>query len=124
MNTAGGRAQVAARRSNVQVALRYAFIDPDNKFAYTDSKGVHYQITDQRFINEVTLGATYYLKGDWLKVTGDIPVLFNVPVVADPISGAYVLTEQSDQVVYVANPGGKIMRQTVVEARLQLQYSF
>ncbi len=125
VSVAGGRAQVGIYKAPYEFALRYAFIRPDEKFAYTDSKGITYNIVDGNLIHELTLGATYYFKGERLKIGVDLPVLFAVPVATEPGIGAYLLTEQPDQVSVIAAPTfGKIERQTVIEARMQLQFAF
>ncbi len=125
ISVAGGRAQVGIYRQPFDLAMRYAFIRPDEKFAYTDSKGNTYNFVDAKLIHELTLGATYYFKGEHLKIDVDLPILFAVPVVTEPSIGAYILTEQPDQVSVIAPPTtGKIERQTVVEVRMQLQYAF
>ena len=118
----GGRLQIGIDQLPYEIAIRYAFIQPDSKFAYVASNHQSYPILNDQLIHEVTLGVSYYLKNH-LKLTADLPILIQVPVINDPVSGAYVLTQQPDQVVYVAT-GGKIDRQNVVQARLQLQYAF
>jgi hypothetical protein len=118
----GGRLQIGIDQLPYEVAIRYAFIQPDSKFAYVAATRQSYPIVNDQLIHEVTLGVSYYLKNH-LKLTADLPILIRVPVINDPVSGAYVLTQQPDQVVYVAT-GGKIDRQNVVQARLQLQYAF
>ncbi len=123
--TAGGRVQVGVFRKPYELALRYAVISPDSKFATLDSKGKAYPIVSGSPIHEITFGATYYLRGEHLKVGVDFPILIGAPVVQDAFSGAYVLTEQPDQATYATEAGNSpAQRQTVVEARVQLQYAF
>lgn len=121
----GGRAQVGMYNHPFDVALRYAVLIPDKNFGYRSSLGSVYSIIDSKPIQELTLGATYFIKNERLKVGVDFPVLFGVPVVVEPNIGSYVLTEQPDQTSVLAPPtGGTIERQTVVEARMQLQFMF
>jgi len=119
----GGRTQFGIHMNPYEIALRYAFVRPDSKFAYRSSTRQLYNIVDKNLIHEITLGATYFLKGDRLKLILDVPLLIQVPVMNDPISGAYVLTQQPDQVSYLAS-GGMINRQNVVQGRIELQYAF
>lgn len=121
----GGRAQLGVYNKPFEIALRYAFIKPDENFAATDAKGVTTKILDGNIIHELALGISYYIKSERVKLTADLPVLFGAPVVNDFSTGAYVLTEQPDQVTYITAPtNGKIERQTVVNARMQLQFIF
>ncbi|MFA6541821.1 MAG: porin [Bacteroidota bacterium] len=120
----GGRAQASLYAKPIELGVRYSFLQPDDNFGY-NSSGTIYPIVDKKLIHEITLGGSYYLKNNNLKLTFDIPVMFNVPVLNEPGIGAYVLTEQPDQVTYVAAPKlAPIDRQTVVEARMQLQFIF
>jgi hypothetical protein len=123
LSASGGRVQFGINKKPYEIALRYAFISPSSKFAYTSSAHKLYPITGNKMIHEITLGATYFLKGDRLKLIVDMPILIQVPVINDPVSGAYVLTQQQGQVSYIAT-GGKIDRQNVIQGRLELQYAF
>jgi hypothetical protein len=123
LSVTGGRAQLALSSMPYELGIRYAFIIPDSRFAYLASNHQSYHITSDELINEITLGITYYIKGDRLKVTADLPLLFQVPIMDDPVSGSYVLTQQPDQVSYIST-GGNVVRENVVQARLQLQYAF
>ena len=123
ISSAGGRIQFGIHQKPYEIALRYAFISPSSKFAYIGSNQKSYSIVDDKLIHEITLGVTYFLKNDRLKLTLDLPILIQAPVMNDPISGSYVLTQQPDQVTYIAS-GGKIDRQNIVQGRIQLQYAF
>ena len=125
INVLGGRAQAGIYKQPLELAFRYAFIRPSPQFAYVASTGTAYNIVDGKLIHELTLGMTYYIKGDRLKIGIDLPILIGVPVLTEPNLGAYVLTEQPDQTTIIAPPtNAKIDRQNVVEARMQLQYGF
>jgi hypothetical protein len=119
----GGRLQFAAAKKPYEIDLRYAFILPDKNLAYVSSSHQSFPIMDDKMVHEITLGITYFLKGDRLKLTADLPLLLQVPVMEDPVSGSYVLTQQPAQVSYLAS-GGKVVRQNIVQGRMQLQYSF
>jgi len=123
IDAAGGRIQFGIHQKPYEIALRYAFIKPNSKFAYIAANHLSYSIINDKLIHEITLGATYFIKNDRLKLTLDLPILIQVPVMNDPISGSYVLTQQPDQVSYFTL-GGKIDRQNIVQGRIQLQYAF
>lgn len=120
----GGRAQIGVDTKPFEVALRYAFLRPDEKLAYVSS-GISYPILNSDMIHEINLGVSYFLRGDRLKLTADLPITIGTPVLTEPGVGAYLLTQQPDQVSFIAAPrNSKVDRQTVVEARLQLQFLF
>jgi hypothetical protein len=119
----GGRIQLGVSIKSFEAGIRYAFIKPDPNFAYISSTSQSYKITDDKLIHELTLGINYYVNGDRLKLTADLPFLFQVPVMDDPVSGAYVLTQQPAQISYLAT-GGKVVRKNVMQGRFQLQYAF
>lgn len=123
LSVTGGRVQGGVAVNPFEVALRYAFIKPDPKFAYVASSGTSYKIIDNKLIHELTFGVSYYIRPHVLKLTADLPILIQVPVVTDN-SGAYVLTQQQAQVSYIANPGAKIERRNIAQGRMQLQYIF
>lgn len=123
LSSVGGRALAGISRKPYEIAVRVAFIKPDSKFAYVSSSHQSYPIVDDKPIYEISLAATYFIQGDRLKLTADLPILLQVPIIADPNSGAYVLTQQPDQVSFLAS-GATMSRQNVVQGRLQLQYVF
>ncbi len=125
VQTTGGRAQAGIYEKPYELAVRYAFIRPDVNFAVTGSTGKTANLFgNSDWMHQVTVAVSYYLKSDRVKLTADIPVLFGVPVVNDPVSGAYVVTQQPDQVTYITTAApntATIARQTVVSAQMQLQ---
>ncbi len=123
LSAVGGRMQAGISQRPYEIALRFAFISPDSKFAYVASNHQSFPIVDDKPIYEITIGVTYFIQGDRLKLTADLPILLKVPVLEDPSSGAYVLTQQPDQVSFLAS-GGTVSRQNVAQGRLQLQYAF
>jgi hypothetical protein len=114
----GGRAQVAYQWNPVQVALRYAFIRPDERFAVGEAA-----ITGNKAIQEVTPSLTYSFKGFNAKIVADLPLLINTPVIFEEGVGSYLLMEQPDQ-TSLLKKNAPISRQNVVEARLMVQASF
>jgi Phosphate-selective porin O and P len=118
LHMAGGRVQAGLTWKKVELALRYAVLFPDQHFA---SGGV--AVTGTKPMQQVTPSATYYLKGQNLKVVADLPVLINTPVITEKNIGSYVGVELPDQTAVLAK-GGTVGRQTVVEGRLMLQAAF
>jgi hypothetical protein len=120
----GGRAQIAAARKNVEVAVRYAFLIPDEDFSASTTTAKAHKITPtDKMIQEITPAFTYHIKRGRSKIVLDAPILVDVPVIVERNIGSYVLTEQPDQTSYVKT-GGFVKRQTVVEGRLLYQLSF
>lgn len=116
---AGGQAQVVLSRRPVDLALRYALLYSDDKFAFGAKR-----LMGTKPIQEVTPALTYHLKGRWARITLDLPVLLDVPVVTETGIGSYVLTEQPDQANALAVKGSTLDRQTVVQGRLLFQIGF
>lgn len=117
VHAAGGRAQAGIAFRPLEVAVRYAVLFPDANFA---SSGA--QVTGTKPMQELTPSATWYIRGQELKVVADLPVLINTPVFIEKGLGGYVGVEQPDQTSVIAK--GSVARQTVVEGRLMLQASF
>lgn len=126
VSLSGGRAQMSLRTFPFDFGIRYAVLFPDEKFAYrVSTTGISYQIVDKKPMHELTLGASYALRKERLKLSLDFPLQFNTPVITESNIGAYVLTQQPDQTSFVAAPtNAKVNRETVLEARLQLQFIF
>ncbi|MFY0524358.1 porin [Archangium gephyra] len=118
IRVAGGRAQVAYQWNPVQVALRYALVLPDERFAVGEAP-----ITGRRSMQEVTPSLTYSFKGFGAKIIADLPIQLGAPVIFEEAVGSYVLTEQPDQTTLLKK-GAPISRQNVVAARLLVQASF
>ncbi len=114
----GGRAQVAYKWKQLDVALRYAYVRPDERFAVGDA-----QVTGKQAIQEVTPALTYNFEGVPAKIVMDLPILLGTPVIFEENVGSYVLTEQPDQ-TSLLKKGAPITRQNVVEARMMVQASF
>ncbi|MHB8653884.1 MAG: porin [Terriglobia bacterium] len=124
LHVLGGRAQIGARRENWEPALRYAIVVPDANMAMFDAtKGNSFPITGRKPFHELTPALTYHVSGDHLKLIMELPVMFRMPVATEKNIGAYVVTEQPDQVSVLAS-GGTVARQTVVAARVLLQLTF
>lgn len=118
LHLAGGRAQAGVTYKKVEFALRYAVLFPDQHFAVGSVA-----VTGTKPMQEITPSVTYYLKGQNLKLVGDLPLLINTPVLTEKNVGSYVGVELPDQTAILAK-GGSVARQTVVEGRLMLQAAF
>jgi phosphate-selective porin O/P len=114
----GARAQAGVSYKDVELALRYAVLVPDKNFA---SGGV--AVTGSKPMQEITPSATWYIKGQNLKLVGDLPILINTPVFTEKNVGSYVGVELPDETTVLAK-GGTVGRQNVLEARLMLQAAF
>ena len=128
----GSRLQASAYMQPIEIGLRYSMIRPDDNFGYAyvptapaGSPRKIVKLVRKDFIHEFVLGGSYYLKNNRLKLTMDIPVMVHAPVLNEDKVGAYLITEQPDQVTYLGSkPASKLERQTVVSARMQLQFEF
>ena len=118
VHAAGARAQAGIGFKPFELALRYAVLIPDANFA---SGGQ--QVTGSKPMQEITPSATYFLKGNDLKLVADLPLLINTAVLTEKNVGSYVGVELPDQAALLSK-GGTVGRQTVVEARLMLQAAF
>ncbi|HEX5750567.1 MAG TPA: porin [Archangium sp.] len=118
IRVAGGRAQVAYQWNPVQVALRYALVLPDERFAVGSAP-----ITGKRALQEVTPAITYSFKGFGAKIIADLPIQLNTPVIFEESVGSYLLTDQPDQ-TSLLKKGAPISRQNVIAARLLVQATF
>jgi hypothetical protein len=136
---AGATAQAAYYFKPFEVALRYGLLIPDAKMTVLQTGASTQSITifgaNAAPIHELTPSLTWFLKGEQLKLTLDFPVYLNMAVAQElnpsPSSGnpsgvgAYVLLpQQPGQTSLLKTAGNTIVRQTVVEARLGLQYLF
>src|SRR5262249_7561517 len=129
----GARAQAAMSVNKIEFALRYSLMTLDNNLvartttaSQTDNRGT--KISNGRPIQEVVPAITYYIRGHDHKLVLDFPILINVPVFIENNGGnedgAYVGTEQVDQVTVTAGGRGRLEYQTVPEARLMYQLAF
>jgi len=76
-------------------------------------------------VNELTLGAQWFLYNEHVKIGIDLPILFNAPVLTEPGIGSYLLTEQPDQVSVLNGASHPtVVRETVIQVRAQVQYQF
>jgi hypothetical protein len=118
VHAAGGRAQLAFAHKSLEVAARYAVLVPDPHFS---ANGV--RLTGGQPIQETAPAVTYYILGNDLKITADLPLLWNVPVVTEKNLGSYLVTDHPDQ-TSIAAKAGIIERQNAVIGRLMLQAQF
>ncbi len=130
----GAEAQVGYLFKPFEVALRYAMLLPDRNMGYfatvsgtTTNQTLPGQgangnnFIGSRAIHEIDPSATWYLKGQNVKLTLDAPVYLDMPVTVDNLVGSYVLADMPDQIT-VYNGGMK--RETVAEIRGMLQFMF
>jgi hypothetical protein len=128
----GIRAQGGVSIRSFEVALRYAFLVPDSNFSYL---GV-VPLTGSEPIQEITTSATWFIKGQRLKLLADLPIIIHDPVFTEAGVGSYAATDLPDQATVLATStttagvttitptGNTVARQNVIEARLMLQAQF
>lgn len=123
LHTPGARVQGAIAHNKLEFALRYAILGIDNNF-----KNGGVKISNGKPVQEVAPAFSYYINGHDHKVVLDFPILINVPIFiennAGNKDGAYVGTEQPDQVSVISGGKGRLEYQTVPEARLMYQLAF
>jgi hypothetical protein len=128
----GIRAQGGIGYRSFEVALRYAFLVPDSNFSYLGAV----PLTGSEPIQEITTSATWFIKGQRLKVLADLPIILHDPVFTEAGVGSYAATDLPDQATVLATStttagvttvtptGNTVARQNVIEARLMLQAQF
>jgi hypothetical protein len=123
LHTNGGRVQAGILKDKIEVALRYSLMTLD-----PNMRNGAKQIANGKPVQEVVPAISYYIKGHDHKIVLDFPVLVNVPVFIENTNGnklgAYVGTEQVDQVSVISATGGRLEYQTVTEARVMYQLAF
>jgi hypothetical protein len=118
IRVAGGRAQVGYQWKPVELALRYAFVRPDENFAVGETR-----ITGTHSFKEIAPSLTYTFTGFNAKIIMDLPIQMGAPVIFEEGVGSYVLTEQPDQ-TSLLKKAAPLSRQTVVAGRMLVQASF
>jgi len=126
LNMTGARAQVGYNVNPFEFSLRYSALLPDSKFAATNAttKATTAITPDGKAIQEIAPGITWFINGHNLKLTADLPIQIDAPVVTENKIGDYNLINQPDQTSYLATGVGTLSRQFVVQGRLGLQYQF
>jgi hypothetical protein len=120
VHAAGARAQGGVMIKNFEIALRYAVVFPDKKFANSGQA-----ITKNGDpLHEITPSAAWYIAGQNLKLVADLPILLQVPVFTEKGVGSYVSSELPDQASILKTAGNTVGRQNIVEARLMFQAAF
>lgn len=124
-----------------EVAVRYAVVYPDAGMSVVSSTGANsgksYAIfPDAKPIQEITPAFTWFINGENLKLTLDMPILLDAPIVTEYVKpgeplGNYNLVNQPDQTPLLAalpigrtSPINSIARQFVFQIRGGLQYAF
>lgn len=123
----GGRLQVGASRGRLGVSVRYAVLYPDTRMANTFTpaggtpQNANFITTDAPF-RELTPSLTYRYRSS-VAVVADLRFLSDMLVISENRIGTYVASEQPDQVT-VIRPAVGFKRDTVIDARLMLQFTF
>ncbi len=82
-------------------------------------------LTGSQAIQELTPGATWFIRGQRLKLLADLPIILHDPVFTETNVGSYAATDLPDQATVLAAAGAPtgntVGRQNVIEARLSLQ---
>jgi hypothetical protein len=123
LDVKGGRIQTTLYKFPFEVGMRYSFVLPDKQFG----QGLSTEITNpigSKAIHEITPMITLYYKGKNAKLVVDFPFFINAPMAVEDLVGAYVLTEQPDQISVIRTPGNDIYRGTVKQIRALLQLGF
>ena len=121
----GIRAQGGVTYHAFELAARYAYLAPDANFAY-----MTVPITGSEGIQEITPSATWFIRGQRLKLLADLPIIIHDPVFTEMNVGSYAATDLPDQATILATAaagptaGNTVARQNVIEARLMLQAQF
>jgi hypothetical protein len=119
----GVRAQGGVSYRSFELAVRYARLVPDSKFAY-----MTVPLTTSEAIQEITPSATWFIRGQRLKLLADLPIIIHDPVFTEANVGSYAASDLPDQATVLATmgvpTGNTVSRQNVYEARLMLQAQF
>ncbi len=119
----GLRAQGGVLYGRFEVAVRYAVLGPDSKFAY-----MTVPLTGSQPIQEITPSLAWYIRGRNLKLLADAPVIIHDVVFTETGVGNYAASDLPDQATVLASMGtpttSTVARQNVVEGRLMLQAQF
>ena len=79
-------------------------------------------------IQEITTSATWFIRGQRLKLLADLPIIIHDPVFTEANVGSYAATDLPDQAAVLATAGvpngNTVARQNVFEARLMMQAQF
>jgi len=136
VHEAGAEAQVGYLFKPFEVDMRYAVLLPDENMGYFATYNAGTKTTTQtlpgqggsannfiggRAIHEIDPSATWYLKGQNVKLVLDAPIYLNMPVTVDSSVGSYVLADMPDQITTYS---GGMKRETVAEIRGMLQFMF
>jgi hypothetical protein len=114
------RAMAGYQWSFLEGNVRYGLVLPSDHFM---NKGV--TITGKDPFHEVTPSLTMRFNAPGApRLTADLPIMINVPVVTEAGLGNYVVTQQPDQVSLISTGTNSIARQTVIEARLMFEAQF
>ena len=80
----GVRAQGGVIIRTFELAVRYAVLGPDSNFAY-----MTVPITGSQPIQEITPSATWFIRGQRLKLLADLPIILHDPVFTEANVGSH-----------------------------------
>jgi hypothetical protein len=125
LHETGGRIQGGYLFKPFELDLRYAVLLPDANTGTTDSVGNVFGLGSMP-IHQIDPAATWYIKGQNVKLVFDAPLYLSMPVITEPHVGSYVLSDFPNEInsSNLVNPNWNISRRTVVEARLMFQVMF
>ena len=77
-------------------------------------------------IHQIDPAATWYVKGQNVKLVFDVPIYLNMPVITEPYTGSYVLSDFPNEIKAsnLVNPNWTLSRRTVTEVRVMFQFMF
>lgn len=125
----GGRVQVGAARGPVELNVRYAALYPDTAMANTftvagSATPQHSRLVESdKPMREITPSIAWAWRRN-VTLVADLPVLLDMLVFKENRLGTYVASEQPDQTTVVKPGAGSVERQTVIEGRLLVQFTF
>ncbi len=117
------RAQMAYHVKPYQIGVRWAGLMLDKNAGFI-TPGAKINPTMGSVIHEVTPSWTWHIKKHNLKLVADAPVYLNMPVFIEKGVGAYMFSSQPEQVRLLRTAGHTVVRRTVVEGRMMLQFMF
>lgn len=121
----GGEAQASVYYAPVEVAVRYGIVFPDPNMGYYTSSNTYQIVTDNSPIHEINPALNIYFNNQNVKLTMDMQIFLNAPIVYEIGMGPYNLMLQPSQTAYIASkPGSTITRQIAINARMLFQFMF
>lgn len=123
LHEASGRVQAGYLFKPFETAFRYVVLLPDKN----QGSGAPGNVSlGSMAIHQLDPSATWYAKGQNVKIIFDAPIFLNMPVITEPFTGSYVLSDFpiSINASNLVNTPWMLSRRTVTEARLMFQFMF